>query len=78
MEQQVLVIFAGINGYLDGLEVNQVGEFQKQVLNHFDLHQKAILSQVASGKKMSPELQSEIKKVLDTFTKGFESNAGKS
>ena len=78
MEQQVLVIFAGINGYLDGFEVNFVMDYQKQMLNHFELHQKKILEQVATGKKMSPELQSQIKKVLDEFTKGFESNAGKS
>jgi len=78
MEKQVLTIFSAINGYLDNIEVRYVGAFERQMLNYFDATHKKILDEIATGKKMSNELQAEIKKALDDFAKRFEPNASKS
>jgi F-type H+-transporting ATPase subunit alpha len=78
MEKQVLVIFAGTNGYLDNIEVSNVGAYERQMLNFFESNHKKIIEQVATGKKLSNELQAEIKKALDDFAKRFEPNASKS
>jgi F-type H+/Na+-transporting ATPase subunit alpha len=78
MEKQVLTIFSAINGYLDNIEVRYVGTFERQMLNYFEATHKKILDEIASGKKMSNELQVEIKKALDDFAKRFEPNASKS
>jgi F-type H+-transporting ATPase subunit alpha len=78
MEKQVLTIFAAINGYLDNIEVRHVGTFERQMLNYFEAAHKKVLDQIATGKKMSNELQAEIKKALDEFVKRFEPNASKS
>ncbi len=78
MEKQVLTIFSAINGYLDNIEVRYVGAFERQMLNYFEATHKKILVEIASGKKMSNELQAEIKKALDDFAKRFEPNASKS
>lgn len=78
MEKQVLVIFAGTNGYLDNIEVSHVGFYEKQMLNFFEATHKKLLDQIATGKKLSNELQAEIKKALDDFAKRFEPNASKS
>ncbi|WGL61432.1 F0F1 ATP synthase subunit alpha [Pigmentibacter sp. JX0631] len=78
MEKQVLTIFAAINGYLDNIEVRYVGTFERQMLNYFEATHKNILDEIATGKKMSSELQTEIKKALDDFAKRFEPNASKS
>lgn len=78
MEKQVLVIFAGTNGYLDNIEVANVGTYERQMLNFFETTHKKIIEQVATGKKLSNELQAEIKKALDEFAKRFEPNASKS
>ena len=78
MEKQVLTIFSAINGYLDNIEVRFVGAFERQMLNYFEATHKKILDEIATGKKMSNELQAEIKKALDDFAKRFEPNASKS
>ncbi len=70
--------FAAINGYLDNIEVRHVAAFERQMLNYFEATHKKIVDEVATGKKMSAELQSEIKKALDDFAKRFEPNASKS
>ncbi len=78
MEKQVLTIFSAINGYLDNIEVRYVGAFERQMFNYFEATHKNVLVEIASGKKMSNELQAEIKKALDDFAKRFEPNASKS
>jgi F-type H+-transporting ATPase subunit alpha len=78
MEKQVLTIFSAINGYLDNIEVRYVEPFERQMLNYFESSHKKILNEIASGKKMSNELQADIKKALDDFAKRFEPNASKS
>lgn len=78
MEKQVLTIFSAINGFLDNIEVRNVAEFERQMLNYFESVHKKILTEIASGKKMSNEFQVEIKKALDDFAKRFEPNASKS
>ncbi|WP_397600772.1 F0F1 ATP synthase subunit alpha [Silvanigrella sp.] len=78
MEKQVLTVFSAINGYLDNIEVRFVGAFERQMLNYFEATHKKILDEIATGKKMSNELQAEIKKALDDFAKRFEPNASKS
>lgn len=78
VEKQVLTIFAAINGYLDNIEVRFVSTYERQMLNYFEATHKNILDEIATGKKMSNELQAEIKKALDDFAKRFEPNASKS
>ncbi|KAB8030883.1 F0F1 ATP synthase subunit alpha [Fluviispira multicolorata] len=78
MEKQVLTIFAAINGFLDNTEVRHVRAYERQMLNYFEASFPKIMAEIATGKKMSNELQAEIKIALDDFAKRFEPNASKS
>lgn len=78
MEKQVLSIFSAINGYLDNIEVRHVGLYEREMLTYFYANHKNIVNEVATGKKMSNDLQAEIKKALDDFAKRFDPNASKS
>ncbi|WP_186646379.1 F0F1 ATP synthase subunit alpha [Fluviispira vulneris] len=78
VEKQVLTIFAAINGFLDNIEVRHVRTYERQMLNYFEAAHPKIMAEIATGKKMSNELQAEIKIALDDFAKRFEPNASKS
>jgi F-type H+-transporting ATPase subunit alpha len=78
VEKQVLTIFAAINGYLDHIEVRHVPAYEREMLNYFESVHKKLLDEISTGKKMSPQLQGEIKKALDDFSKRFDPNASKS
>ncbi len=70
-EEQVAVIFAGVNGYLDKLAVNQVGKFEQGLLTHMRTEGKAVLATIASEKQLSDETREALTKHIDAFAKGF-------
>ncbi|MEM1286523.1 MAG: F0F1 ATP synthase subunit alpha [Pseudomonadota bacterium] len=70
-EEQVVVIFAGVNGYLDKVDVAQVGEFEQKLLllvrdKHADL-----LDTIRTEGKLSDESDSKLRVILDEFLKNF-------
>jgi F-type H+-transporting ATPase subunit alpha len=76
VEIQIIVIFAGTNGYLDPIPVSAVGRYEREVTEFFKANYSSILTEIASGKKMSSDLQANIKNALKTFAERFEANAG--
>ena len=71
MEEQVAVIFAGVNGYLDDLTVPQVGKFEQGLLTHMRTEGKDVLDKIAEEKALNDELSEALTKQIDAFAKGF-------
>ena len=70
-EEQVAVIFAGTQGYLDKLKVNQVGEFEEGLLTAMRTEHKDVLDQIAKEKALTDELRQKLKSAIDSFAKTF-------
>lgn len=70
-EEQVAVIFAGVNGYLDKLAVNQVSKFEYGLLTLLRTDHKDILDDIRSGKQITDEIKEKLKAVLDVYVKNF-------
>jgi F-type H+-transporting ATPase subunit alpha len=70
-EEQVAVIFAGVNGYLDKLAVNQVGKFEQGLLANLRSEGKAILDAIRTDKQISDDTRAKLKAALDSFAKTF-------
>jgi F-type H+/Na+-transporting ATPase subunit alpha len=70
-EEQVVVIFAGVNGYLDKLPVNKVGAYEKALLAHMRSDGKDILGAILADKAISDDTKAKLKAALDSFAKGF-------
>ncbi len=71
VEEQVVVIFAGVNGYLDAIPVNKVKDFEAGVLRSLRTDNIAILDAIRTEKQVSDDTKSKLKAVLDTFAKTF-------
>jgi len=71
VEEQVVVLYAGTRGYIDGVAVKAVGDYEEQLLTHLRGEKKGLLEKIASEKKLTDKIETEIKDVLDTFTKNF-------
>src|SRR5579859_1816139 len=56
-EQEVIVIFAGTNGYLDDVPVPRVQEFQNSFLQYVDASQSALRQQLATKKELTAEIE---------------------
>ena len=70
-EEQVAVIFAGTQGYLDKLKVDQVGDFEEGLLSSMRSEHKDVLDQIAKEKALSDELRGKLKSAIDSFAKTF-------
>jgi F-type H+-transporting ATPase subunit alpha len=70
-EEQVAVIFAGVNGYLDKLSVADVGRFEQGLLAHMRSDGKAVLDAIRKEKALSDDLRDKLKAQIDAFAKNF-------
>ncbi|MER9216422.1 F0F1 ATP synthase subunit alpha [Mesorhizobium sp. M0663] len=71
VEEQVAVIFAGVNGYLDKLAINQVGKFEHGLLSHMRSAGKDVLDGIRQEKALSDDLRARLKAEIDAFAKTF-------
>jgi F-type H+-transporting ATPase subunit alpha len=71
MEEQVCVIYAGVNGYLDALPVSKVREFEDGLLALLRSKHADILSDIRDTKDLSSETEGKLKAVVDELAKTF-------
>jgi len=71
MEEQVVSIYAGTRGYLDGIAVGDIGRFERELLARIKSSNPGLLEGIRTKKDLTPELETELKDVLAAFTKTF-------
>ncbi|MBT5895617.1 MAG: F0F1 ATP synthase subunit alpha [Rhodospirillaceae bacterium] len=71
VEEQVVSIFSGVRGFLDGVEVDQIGRFEQELLNDLRDNKPEILSSIKESGDMSDEVEGALRAHLEEFTKKF-------
>ena len=71
VEKQVAVIYAGVNGYVDDVPVERVGEFQQKFLNYLETVDRKVLKEIKEKREMTPEIDAGLKEAILKFKKEF-------
>ncbi len=71
VEEQVVSVYAGTRGYLDGIAVSDVGRFERELLARMHSKHAGILEGIRTKKALSPELEAELKDAIESFAKTF-------
>jgi F-type H+-transporting ATPase subunit alpha len=71
VEEQVVSIYAGVNGYLDGLEVGQVRRFEKGLLDDMRAKGSQILASIREQKQLTADVEEQLKKFIADYAKVF-------
>jgi F-type H+-transporting ATPase subunit alpha len=71
MEDQVIVIYAATNGWLDGVEKKHLAAFEEQFLKFVHESYKSVPHSIATSKKMDDETKKELNKALEEFSARF-------
>jgi F-type H+-transporting ATPase subunit alpha len=71
MEEQVVVIYAGVNGYLDGIAVNKVRSFEDGLLSLLRGKHIDILNAIRDSRDLSDDVAGKLKGVVEGYTKTF-------
>jgi len=75
VEKQILAIFAGVNGYLDDLNVDQVRSFEEALYKDLDGTGRPVARRLLEKKALDDEMKAEIKKHLDAFKSDFKARS---
>jgi F-type H+/Na+-transporting ATPase subunit alpha len=71
MEEQVAVIYAGVNGYLDNLPLNRVRAFEDGLLSLLRGKHTDLLEAVRASKDLSSDSEAKLKDVVQNYAKSF-------
>jgi F-type H+/Na+-transporting ATPase subunit alpha len=64
---QVLSIYAGVNGFLDDVAVDKVRQFEEDLLHYVTQHHPELKKEVAAAGKIDETLGGKIKEILKAF-----------
>ncbi|MDZ4209718.1 MAG: F0F1 ATP synthase subunit alpha [Candidatus Curtissbacteria bacterium] len=67
LEEQVVVLWVAINGFLDEVEVEKVREFEQKYLAHLKLREKKLLSGIAERKELDEKMTKELERITKEF-----------
>ena len=71
-EREVMILFAGVFGYLDEWPAEAVSDYEKQMLEFMESRHADLLSEVKEKKAIDDELEDKLKKALDEFKGVFQ------
>ena len=71
VENQVIIIYAVINNYLKDIDVERVGEFEKELFAHISSNCPDIIDSIKKEKVLNAETEEKLKKVLADFAASF-------
>ncbi len=69
MEHQVAIIYAVINGYLDDVPVENVGEWETKFHEFLDTQRASIMEKISKEKALTEEIEKELKEAIGDYKK---------
>jgi F-type H+-transporting ATPase subunit alpha len=75
MEKQVMIVFAGVNGYLDDIAVENVRRFEAELYKFVENAHPSIFQTIREKKIIDDALKAQIKDVISEFKQRFTSAA---
>ena len=73
--EQVAVIFAGVNGYLDKVGVSDVGRYEEGLLSLMRGQHKDVLDAIFNEKQLTDDIRGKLKSAVESYTNTFVSEA---
>ncbi len=70
-EEQVAVIYAGVNGYLDKLKVSEVRPFEEGLLSLLRNENAELLNAIRTEKALTDDIKTKLKSTIDAYAKNF-------
>ena len=74
VENQIAIIYAATNGYLDELPIEKLAEYEADLLLELDNLHKDLLKDIADKKELTDDIKNRLDKVIKEFTERFKSS----
>lgn len=71
LENQVVTLLAGANGFLDEVPVERIREFEKEYIAHLKLREKKLMSEISEKKEIDEKNVKKLEEATKEFLKQF-------
>lgn len=71
VEEQIALVYAGVNRYLDDLPVDRIRLFEQEYLRFMHSNYSTVLDEIREKKELDEELEDKIKKSIVEFKESF-------
>ena len=72
VEEQVCVIYSGVKGYLDKISINQIGDFEKALLQILNSKGSSIIDSITKDKALTEKSEKDLQKIIEDLLSSFE------
>jgi F-type H+-transporting ATPase subunit alpha len=67
LENQVMVIFAGTNGYADAVPVERIKKWESDLLRNLTISAPEVAKDITEKKMITPETEKKLRAALEAF-----------
>jgi F-type H+-transporting ATPase subunit alpha len=78
VERQVAIIFAGTNGYLDDIRVEDVRRFERELYEFLDIAKPDVLPAIRQKRELNDEIKQKLSAAISEFKQRFQASAAQS
>ena len=71
VERQVLIIFAGTNGFLDGVAESDVAAYERELYEFMEVRHRELVERLTAEKKLDDDLRDGVTAAIKAFTEQF-------
>ena len=71
VDKQVMIFYAITNNYLDDVDEGNIREFESSFYNYMEKSQSNIGESIIKEKKLTPEIEKDLKEAIETFKSTF-------
>ena len=72
MVQQVVVLFAATQGFIDDVPVEAIGKFEQEFLRYMSDRKADVMKELADKKAIDDDLKAKLTQAVEDFKKGFQ------
>jgi len=76
VEEQVVSIWAGSNGHLDDVPLEDISRFEREFLDYLKRQHEGILAAIRETKALAEDTVTALKDAVEDFRKSFETSSG--
>jgi F-type H+-transporting ATPase subunit alpha len=74
VEQQIIIIYAGTRGYIDGIEVSRLAAYERGLYDFIEKKYPGIVEGLKAKKSLDDDNEKALKKALDEYGVAFGGN----
>jgi F-type H+-transporting ATPase subunit alpha len=72
LEEEVVALFAGTEGYADKVPVNWVSDWERALLRNIESSHSELLTDIAAKKEITTDTEAQLREAIEAFMRGWQ------